>query len=34
MLFGTLDASILGNALAVKRVIRTDGGLIRAGQNV
>ena len=33
MLLGTLAASILGNALAGKGVIRADEGVIRAGQN-
>ena len=34
MLFGTLAASILGNALAGIRVIRAGEGLIRAGRNL
>ena len=33
MLFGTLAASILGNALAGKRIIRAGGGVIRSGEN-
>ena len=32
MLLGTLAASILGNALTGKGVIRTGEGVIRAGQ--
>ena len=33
MLLGKIAASILGNALARKGVIRTGEGVIRAGQN-
>ena len=33
MLLGTLAASILGNALTGKGVIRVDEGVIRVGQN-
>ena len=33
MLLGTLAASILGNALSGRGVIRTGEGVIRAGQN-
>ena len=33
MLVGTLVVSILGNALAGKRVIRAGEGVIRTGQN-
>ena len=34
MLLGTLGASLLGNLLAGKEVMRTGEGRIRAGQNV
>ena len=34
MLLGTLAASIFGNALAEKGVIRAGEGVIRAGQNL
>ena len=34
MLLGTLVASLLGNALAVKGVIRAGGGVTKEGQNV
>ena len=33
MLLGTLAASILGNALTAREVIRAGEGVIRAGQN-
>ena len=33
MLFGTLAASILGNALAGKRIIRAGESVIRSGEN-
>ena len=34
MLFGTLGASLLGNLLAGKGVMRAGEGTIRAGENV
>ena len=34
MLLGTSVASLLGNALAVKGVIRAGGGVTKEGQNV
>ena len=34
MLLGTLDASLMGNMLARKVVLRVGEGAIRTGQNV
>ena len=34
MFLGTLAASVLGNALKGRRMIRTSQGVIKAGQNV